>query len=220
MKLPAPVPELPVSDIQAAAGAYASRMGFSLDWTYEDALAGISRDTARVFLRRRTAQEDRERYTVLIWLNMASSAEVDQLHAEWKQGGVSIVEELRTTPYKLREFTAEDLDGNKLRVFFDLGGSERMNAEEATFGRRFVAAVRAATHSAGPWNYAQITRMEKAGRDVLVSELLVTCAFLPPSFTALAAVVDPETLGRHFVEELRRHQEARRKAGEGDLDLD
>ena len=123
MKLPAPVPELPVTDIQAATSAYVRQMGFSVDWTYEDHLAGISKDAARVFLRRRTPQEDRERHGVVIWLNMASSAEVDELHAEWKEQGVRIVDELHTAPYKLREFTAQDLDGNRLRVFFDLGSS-------------------------------------------------------------------------------------------------
>jgi predicted lactoylglutathione lyase len=123
MKLPAPVPELPVSNITAATAEYASHMGFSVDWTYQDYLAGISKDAARVFLRRRTPEEERHRYSVLIWLNMASSAEVDQLHSQWKESGVRIVEKLETTPYKLRQFTAQDLDGNRLRVFFDLAGS-------------------------------------------------------------------------------------------------
>ena len=123
MKLPPPVPELPVTDIRAAANAYAGQMGFSVDFTYEDNLAGISKDAARVFLRRRTPQEEKERYSVLIWLNMASPAEVDQLYAEWRERGVPIVDELQTAPYKLREFTAQDLDGNRLRVFFDLGSS-------------------------------------------------------------------------------------------------
>ena len=122
MKLPAPVPELPVADIQSATSAYVRQMGFSVDWTYEDQLAGISKDAARVFLRRRTPQEDRS-LGVVIWLNMASSTEVDELHAEWKERGVRIVDELHTAPHKLREFTAQDLDGNRVRVFFDLGSS-------------------------------------------------------------------------------------------------
>ena len=121
MKLPPPVPELPVTDVRAAADSYARQMGFSVDWTYEDHLAGISKDAARVFLRRRNPQEDKEGYSVLIWLNMASSAEVDQLHAEWAERGVTIVDELQTASYGLREFTAQDADGNRLRVFFDLG---------------------------------------------------------------------------------------------------
>ena len=115
------MPELPVSDVHAAGESYARQMGFRVDWSYEDSFAGISRDDARVFLRRRTPEEAKERYSVLVWLNMASSAEVDQLYAEWKERGVLVVEELRTTPYNLREFTAQDLDGNKLRVFYDVG---------------------------------------------------------------------------------------------------
>jgi predicted lactoylglutathione lyase len=123
VKLPHPVPELPVSDIQEAGKAYTQRMGFTIDWTYEDSFAGISKDAARIFLRRKTPQEAEQRYAVTIWLNMASSAEVDQLYVDWKRRGVPIVENLHTAPYKLREFTAQDLDGNRLRVFYDLGGS-------------------------------------------------------------------------------------------------
>lgn len=121
MKLPQPVPELPVSDIKTAANSYAHQMAFSIDWTYEDSLAGISRDAARIFLRRRTAQEAKVLHTATIWLNMASAAEVDHLYAEWKEQGVAMVGELQTTPYNLRQFVAQDLDGNTLRVFYDLG---------------------------------------------------------------------------------------------------
>jgi predicted lactoylglutathione lyase len=120
MRLPQPAPELPVNDVQAAGKSYARLIGFSVDWAYEDSFASISRDDARVFLRRRTPKEATERYSVLIWLNMGSSAEVDQLHAEWKERGVVIVEELRTAPYNLREFTAQDPDGNRCRVFYDM----------------------------------------------------------------------------------------------------
>jgi predicted lactoylglutathione lyase len=121
MRLPPPVPELPVSDVQAAGESYARQMGFRVDWAYEDSLAGISRDDARLFLRRRTPEEAKDRYSVLVWLNMGSSAEVDQLYAEWKERGVPIVEDVRTTPYNLREFTAQDPDGNRFRVFYDMG---------------------------------------------------------------------------------------------------
>jgi uncharacterized glyoxalase superfamily protein PhnB len=121
MKLPPPVPELPVSDLRTAADAYAQQMDFRIDWMYEDSLAGISKDAARIFLRRRTPKETREVQTATIWLNMASPAEVDQLYADWKGRGVSMVEEVQTTAYHLRQFVARDVDGNTLRVFFDLG---------------------------------------------------------------------------------------------------
>ena len=54
---------------------------------------------------------------------MSSAAEVDQLYADWKERGVSIEKALQTTPYNLREFTAQDVDGNSFRVFYDLGGA-------------------------------------------------------------------------------------------------
>jgi len=121
MKFPAPVPELPVADVQDASSSWAARMGFNVDWTYEDAFAGISRDAARIFLRRRTPLEAEEGYSVTIWLNMESQTEVDQLYSDWKKRGVPISTELHTSSYNLREFTAQDPDGNKLRVFYDLG---------------------------------------------------------------------------------------------------
>ena len=135
MRLPQPVPELPVSDVQAACKSYARLMGFSVDWAYQDSFAGISRDDARVFLRRRTPEEAKERYSVLIWLNMGSAAEVDQLYAEWKERGVLIVEELQTAPYNLREFTAQDPDGNRFRVFYDMGSADRLSARSTSAGQ-------------------------------------------------------------------------------------
>ena len=123
MKLPGPVPELPVSDIQAAVKAYTSQMGFNVDWMYEDTFAGISKDSARIFLRRRTPKETVQRYAVTVWLNMESPADVGELHLAWKDRGVHIVEDPHTAPYNLREFTAQDFDGNRFRVFYDLGGA-------------------------------------------------------------------------------------------------
>lgn len=78
---------------------------------------------------------------------------------------------------------------------------------EAAFGSRFVSAVRAELHSAGPWSYEQIRRIEGADRRALGSELYVTCPFLPPAFAERVSIDDPETLGRLFADEFRRHQE-------------
>ncbi len=123
MKLPYAVPELPVSDVRAAAKTYSQQMDFNVDWMYEDVLAGISKDEARIFLRRRSSEEVEQHYTVTIWLNMDSAAEVDELCVAWKGRGVPIVRDLQTAPYNLREFTAQDLDGNTFRVSYDLGGT-------------------------------------------------------------------------------------------------
>ena len=121
MTFPPAVPELPVDNVEAASSAYVQQMGFSVDWVYEGYLAGISRDATRLFLRRRTDQEAARRHSVTIWLNMASPADVEELYAVWKKRGVTIAEQLHTAAYNLREFTAQDVDGNRLRVFYDLG---------------------------------------------------------------------------------------------------
>ncbi len=52
---------------------------------------------------------------------MAAPADVDELYAVWKNCGVTIAEQLHTAACNLREFTAQDVDGNRLRVFYDLG---------------------------------------------------------------------------------------------------
>ena len=65
----------------------------------------------------------RQDYSVLVWLNLDSPLEVDELYEEWKRGGVPIRDELETKPWSLREFTAQDLDGNRFRVFYDLGAA-------------------------------------------------------------------------------------------------
>jgi hypothetical protein len=53
-----------------------------------------------------------------------SPSEVDHLYEEWKRIGVPMADELETKPWNLREFTAQDLDGNRFRVFYDLGPHE------------------------------------------------------------------------------------------------
>lgn len=56
---------------------------------------------------------------VLIWLNLSSRKEVDDLHEVWTRTGARIVSPPEDKPWNLREFTATDLDGNFLRVFYD-----------------------------------------------------------------------------------------------------
>ena len=124
MRLPSPVPELPVRNVQLSGEFYRQKLGFRVDWAYQDRLAGISKDAARMFLRRRTEQEEKQGYNVLVWLNLESPSEVDQLYEEWKMSGVPIADELETKPWKLREFTAQDPDGNRFRVFYDLSPHE------------------------------------------------------------------------------------------------
>jgi len=124
MTFPAAVPEIPSADITKAAAYYVSSLGFTLDWgDDEGGIAGISRGSCRLFL---TDPSFRKTYgntgPVLFWLNLESKAEVDELFAQWKSAQAKILSEPENKPWKLREFTAADLDGNLIRVFYDLRG--------------------------------------------------------------------------------------------------
>jgi len=128
--LPGAVPEIPVSDIVAAATYYRDRLGFEVDWLAADiALAGISRDQCRMFLAGPGFRAARGNAApVLTWLNLESNAEVEALHRAWQTGGAILLSDPESKPWGLHEFTAADPDGNLFRVFHDVATPERQRA--------------------------------------------------------------------------------------------
>jgi len=129
-KFPGAVPEIPVTDVDEAAEYYESKLGFSVDWGGgEGGIAGISKGRCRLFL---TNGAFREHYgnigPVLIWLNLDSNEEVDELHEQWKTSQARIVSPPESKPWGLHEFMVADLDGNLLRVFHDSGTPARAAA--------------------------------------------------------------------------------------------
>jgi uncharacterized glyoxalase superfamily protein PhnB len=121
MTLPAPVPEVPVANIDKAAAYYVNTLGFTFDWGDEEGgIAGISRGNCRLFITNTSFRESNgNNGAILFWLNLNSKAEVDELFAEWRAAQAKIVSEPEDKPWKLREFMAADLDGNRIRVFYD-----------------------------------------------------------------------------------------------------
>lgn len=120
-EFPGAVPEIPVKDVDKAAAYYENKLGFTLDWGGEEGgIAGVSKGHCRMFL---TNDAFREHYgnsaPVLIWLNLDSKEEVDDLYEIWKTSQADIVSTPESKPWGLREFTIADLDGNLLRVFYD-----------------------------------------------------------------------------------------------------
>jgi predicted lactoylglutathione lyase len=120
-EFPQAVPEIPVSDINAAAAYYRDHLGFSVDWDGGDGgIAGISKGSCRMFLTDRAFREEHGNAApVLIWLNLNSKQEVEDLHNEWSRSLARIVSPPESKPWKLHEFTVADLDGNLFRVFYD-----------------------------------------------------------------------------------------------------
>ena len=123
-KFPAAVPEIPVSDVDKAAAYYQNQLGFSKDWGGEEGgIAGISRGSCRMFL---TNPAFREPYgnsaPVLVWLNLNSKQEVDDLYETRSRSEARIVSRPESKPWKLHELTMADLDDNLFRVFYDFSG--------------------------------------------------------------------------------------------------
>ena len=120
-EFPSAVPEIPVSNVDEAAGYYERCLGFSRDWGGDEGGIGqVSRGSCRIFLTNAAFREQyRNAAPSLIWLNLNNKKEVDDLHESWSRSGAHIVSKPESKPWHLHEFTARDLDGNLLRVFYD-----------------------------------------------------------------------------------------------------
>jgi len=102
---PGAVPEIPVSDITAAA-------------TY-----------CRLFLASPLFRNERGNVSpVVMWLNLSSKAEVDDLHQAWRATNAILLSAPESKSWGLHEFTAADPDGNLFRVFYDFATPERERA--------------------------------------------------------------------------------------------
>jgi len=121
MKFPAAVPEIPVTDMNAALDYYESKLGFNIDWGGADGgIAGISKGDCRMFLTDRDFRQHHSKAApVTIWLNLNSKEEVDELYEIWNANEARIISAPESKPWKLHEFAVSDLDGNLFRVFYD-----------------------------------------------------------------------------------------------------
>ena len=124
---PQAVPEIPVSNVEQAARYYVEVLGFSLDWGDDvGGIGGISQGDCRMFLTNapfRAGQGPNS--PVIVWLNLNSKQEVDELFDRWKRAGARVLEAVEDKPWNLREFRVADLDGNQLRVFYDFNWEVR-----------------------------------------------------------------------------------------------
>jgi predicted lactoylglutathione lyase len=146
---PQAVPEIPVNNVDRAAEYYVSVFGFSFDWGNDDGgIGGISQGDCRMFLTNPSFRAVHgPRGPVIVWLNLTSKQEVDELFNRWKENGAKIVEAVADKPWHLREFRVADPDGNHLRAFYDfsreiVGDPSRQDdhsARNATAGSIFAA---------------------------------------------------------------------------------
>ena len=109
----APVPELPVADVERAQRYYRDALGFEIGWIYPGKEIGAaSRGDVAIFFRKRLPPFEPAVHWVL-------AENVDASYDELRSLGAKIVEPLETKPWGLRQFTVEDLDGNRFYFHHD-----------------------------------------------------------------------------------------------------
>jgi uncharacterized glyoxalase superfamily protein PhnB len=108
-----PVPELPVTDVERAQQHYRDSLGFDIEWLYPGKEIGaVSRGNVAIFFRKREPPFEPAVHWVF-------AEDIDASYHELKSLGANIVDPLEKKPWGLRQFTVEDLDGNRFYFHHD-----------------------------------------------------------------------------------------------------
>lgn len=108
-----PVPELPVTDVERAQQHYRDALGFKIAWLSSGRdIGAVSRGGIAIFFRRRTEPFE----PAVHWM---FAADIDATYSELRSLGARIVEPLERKPWGLRQFTLEDVDGNRFYFHCD-----------------------------------------------------------------------------------------------------
>jgi len=106
-----PVPELPVQEVVRAQQYYRDALGFEISWLHDD-IGAVSRDQVAIFFRKR----ERSFEPAVHWV---FAPDIDATYDELRTRGARIVEPLESKPWGLRQFTVDDLDGNRFYFHHD-----------------------------------------------------------------------------------------------------
>lgn len=118
MNIDRPTPELPVPDVEAAQHYYRDRLGFEIAWyNREGGIGAVANGDCAIFFR----QTDRQVHPATFWI---FCIDVEGTHDELTQLGANIVDPIADKPWGLRQFTVEDLHGNRFHFHHDLEGNE------------------------------------------------------------------------------------------------
>jgi catechol 2,3-dioxygenase-like lactoylglutathione lyase family enzyme len=101
--------ELPVGDVLAAADFYTKKLGFNLDFTWDDPVtfAGVSLGYVQIFLTQGTPNAGGcSMYFVV--------GDADELYAFHRANGVEVVVPLEDRGYGLRDYRIRDLHGYEI----------------------------------------------------------------------------------------------------------
>ena len=107
------VPELPVADVERAQRHYRDVFGFEIGWLEPGKQIGaVSSGDSVIFLRRKDGPFE----PAVHWI---FAPDLDAAYEELRSAGASIIEPPDLKPWGMRQFTVEDIDGNRFYFHCD-----------------------------------------------------------------------------------------------------
>lgn len=105
-------PQFLVDDIERSIQFYTEKLGFDIDFRYEEFYAGIIKDGCWIHLKHgRPSSEERNNKRVNEHLDLVFSLDgIENLYEEFRNKSVEFVQPLQTMPYG-KEFYIADPDG-------------------------------------------------------------------------------------------------------------
>jgi len=127
MPIRAIVPQFLVDDLDRAVAYYRDRLGFTVDFTYDDFYAGISRDGCAIHLKEagKLAEERAHRKREEHLDAYIDVTGIQDLYADLQRRGATVTRPLEERPWACLDFYVEDADG------YILCFSERLTASKA-----------------------------------------------------------------------------------------
>jgi predicted enzyme related to lactoylglutathione lyase len=112
-KIHQPVPELPVTDVEKAQAFYHDELDFNIGWIDPDKTIGaVSKEETVIFLRKRSG--------AIVNTHWIFADNIDELYREIQATNTNIVEPIEDKPWRIRQFTIEDIDGNRFIFHQDI----------------------------------------------------------------------------------------------------
>jgi len=102
-------PEFPVKDVAEAQTYYRDRLGFENAWIWEDNFGAVGSGHIEIFFFKQEGTIHPSSCYIFV-------EDADTWYDRFKQNGVTIVEDIRSTPWGMREFVIRDLNGHLLRL--------------------------------------------------------------------------------------------------------
>ena len=113
MPITAIVPQFLVDDLDRAVAYYRDRLGFTVDFTYDDFYAGVSRDGCTIHLKEagklaaERAHRKREEH-LDAYIDVTG---MQELYADVQRRGATVTRPLEERPWACLDFYIEDADG-------------------------------------------------------------------------------------------------------------